>query len=70
MKSVSGKVTVYTSEKVVSFTQTINGKVKQYLKEKDAFVEQMYKGKKYVLFRNPYSTTTNQLLTGLAQNVG
>lgn len=52
---------------VTSFTQEIEGRERTFISVKDFFVEKLFDGKKYLLYRNPYPSL-NLGLTVLAQS--
>ncbi|MFK7899530.1 MAG: hypothetical protein AB8B61_02105 [Cyclobacteriaceae bacterium] len=66
VKDVSGTVNSYSTDKVKSFTQVIDNEEKSYLSIKEFFVEKLYDGKNYMLYRNPYPSE-NKLLSFTAQ---
>jgi hypothetical protein len=56
-----GSLTEYTPKDVKLFQQEIEGEMKQFLGEQGAFVPELFRGKLFVLVRNPYSTTSSAL---------
>ena len=58
-EDADGNITVYSPAKVMLFQQEIEGQLKQFVAEQGAFVPELYRGKVFLLVRNPYSTTSS-----------
>ena len=63
----SGMVTSYLGDEVDSFTQTLEGKETDFFGVSGVFVEKMFDGKVFQLYRNPFPSTENKFLKGLTQ---
>ncbi len=66
-KDESGTPKKFTSLKVDRFTQKIDGRVVEFISHRGAFIELIYGGNNFHLFRNPFPTSVNGFLTGLAK---
>ncbi len=63
----TGLVTSYEGDEIDSFTQILAGKETDFFAVSGVFVEKMFDGKVFQLYRNPFPTTENKFLNGLAQ---
>jgi hypothetical protein len=66
-KDPAGNTRKYSPMTATAFTQKIDGKPTKFMGYKGAFVELMFEGNNFQLFRNPYPTSVNEFFTGLAQ---
>lgn len=65
-KDDANKLTRIYPDQVLKFTQELEGIPTTFIPEQGTFVEEMFRGKTFILIRNPFPTTTNEFLTGLA----
>ncbi len=62
----SGNLAKYGPDKVESFYQVVQGQKKEMIKVRTVFVEQEYKGKTFVMYRNPFPTSVSKFWSGMA----
>lgn len=67
VKTNEQEIKVFGPDSVDSFTQVIDGEERAFINVQDVFVEKLFDGNEYVLYRNPFPSE-NKLLTAVAKS--
>ncbi len=67
VKTVDGEMKVFGPGQVKSFTQTIDQQEREFINIKNVFVEKLFDGNNYLLYRNPFPSD-NKLLNTIAKS--